>query len=54
MSISQNQWTPLITAAFSGACDVVLDLLDSGADVNAQDDVSHCHVRLEAFLNVYM
>ena len=23
--------------------------LDSGADVNAQNDVSHCHLRLEPF-----
>ena len=32
----QDGWTPLITAADFGKCDVVLDLLDSGADVNAQ------------------
>ena len=49
MSITQNGWTPLITAAASGKYDVVLDLLDSGADVNAHDNVSHCHLRLEPF-----
>ena len=49
MSITQDGYTPLITAANSGKCDVVLDLLDSGADVNAQNDVSHCHLRLEPF-----
>ena len=48
MSITQGGYTPLITAA-NGECDVVLDLLDSGADVNAQDNVSHCHLRLEPF-----
>ena len=49
VSITQDGWTPLITAAFWGKCDVVLDLLDSGADVNAQSNVSHCHLRLEPF-----
>ena len=38
-----------MNAASDGKCDVVLDLLDSGADVNAQNDVSHCHLRLEPF-----
>ena len=34
----------------NGKCDVILDLLDSGADVNAQKYyVSHCHLRLEPF-----
>ena len=47
MSITQYGWTPLTTAAYNGKCDVVLDLLDSGADVNAQNNVSHCHLRLE-------
>ena len=27
-------------AAWCGKCDVVIELLDNGADVNAQDDVS--------------
>ena len=49
MSITQTGYTPLITAAVWGKCDVVLDLLDSGADVNAQKNVSHCHLRLEPF-----
>ena len=38
-----------MSAAFNGKCDVVLDLLDSGADVNTQNNVSHCHLRLEPF-----
>ena len=56
MSITQYGETPLITAAASGKCDIVLDLLDSGADVNTQYDVSHCHLRLElqTFLDMYM
>ena len=50
MSITQDGYTPLIHAAYRGKCDVVLDLLDSGADVNAQSNVSHCHhLRLELF-----
>ena len=49
MSITQYGWTPLITAAYYGKCDVVLDLLDTGADVNAQKNVSRCHLRLEPF-----
>ena len=46
MSITQAGWTPLITAAWKGKCDVVIDLLDSGADVNARNDVSHYHLSL--------
>ena len=54
MSITQNGWTPVVTAARYGKCDVVLDLLDSGADVNTLDNVSHCHRRLEPFLDMYI
>ena len=39
MSITQSGWTPLITAAYCGKYDVVLDLLDSGAEVDAQSNV---------------
>ena len=49
MSITQRGYTPLITAAACDKCDVILDLLASGADVNAQSNVSHCHLRLEPF-----
>ena len=45
MSISQHGWTPLITAAYFGKCDVVSELLYEGADVDAQDNVSHSHLR---------
>ena len=45
MSITQDGWTPLITAAANGKCDVVRDLLSEGAVVDAQDDVSHYHLR---------
>ena len=41
MSITQDGWTPLITAAYYGKCDVVSELLLEGAVVDAQQDVSH-------------
>ena len=40
MSTTQEGDTPLLTAAVCGKCDVVTELLDNGADVNAQNDVS--------------
>ena len=40
MHVTQTGWTPLISAAYSGHCDVVIDLLALNADVNAQDNVS--------------
>ena len=40
MSTTQNGWTSLATAADSGQCDVVMELLDNGANINAHDDVS--------------
>ena len=49
MSITQDGGTPLITAAWKGKCDIILDLLDSGADINAQNNVSHCNLRLEPY-----
>ena len=47
MSITQYGWTSLMTAAAYGKCDVLRDLLDSGADINAWDNVSDFHLRLE-------
>ena len=41
LSLTQNEWTPLISAAKQGHCDVVIDLLSLGADFNAQNNVSH-------------
>ena len=41
MSITQYGWTPLITAAFFGKCDVVIEVLLEGGVVDAQDNVSH-------------
>ena len=38
-----------MTAAAYGKCDVVMDVLDSGADVNAQDNVSHYHHRTQTW-----
>ena len=40
MSITQGGYTPLITAAAFGKCDVVIELLLEGAVVDAQDNVS--------------
>ena len=41
MSITQIGYTPLITAAVFGKCDVVSELLLEGAVVDAQNNVSH-------------
>ena len=30
-----------MAAALEGECDVIVDLLANGADINAQDNVSH-------------
>ena len=40
MYVTQTGWTPLISAADRGHCDVVIDLLALNADVNAQNNVS--------------
>ena len=40
MSTTQYGYTPLVTAAYYGKWDVVIELLDNGADVNAQSNVS--------------
>ena len=41
MSLTQGGLTPLISAALRGHCDVVIDLLSLGGDINAQENVSH-------------
>ena len=40
MSTTQIGYTPLVTAAQQGKCDVVIELLDNGAYVDAQNNVS--------------
>ena len=40
MSTTQLGYTPLMTAALHGKWDVVIELLNNGADVNAQANVS--------------
>ena len=45
MSITQIGYTHLITAAYYGKCDVVSELLLEGAVVDAQNNVSHFHLR---------
>ena len=40
MSTTQAGYTPLVTAAWFHECDVVIELLDNGADINAQENVS--------------
>ena len=44
MYITQDGYTPLISAAFFGECDVVIELLLGGAVVDAQSNVSHYHL----------
>ena len=41
MFLTQGGYTPLISAASLGHCDMVIDLLSLGANINAQDNVSH-------------
>ena len=40
ISTTQDGYTPLVSAASYGKWDVVIELLDNGADVNAQTNVS--------------
>ena len=40
-STTQGGLTPLITAADCGKCDVVIELLNNAAAIDAQDNVSH-------------
>ena len=40
MSTTQGGYTPLVDAAWCGKWDVVIELLDNGAHVNAQTHVS--------------
>ena len=44
LSITQNGWTPLLTAAYYGKYDVVIELLSLGSEPNAQSNVSHYHL----------
>ena len=44
LSITQDGWTTLITAAYCGKYDVVIELLSQGSDPNAQNNVSHYHL----------
>ena len=40
LSTTQGGYTPLITAALGGRCDVVIELLHNGADIETQNNVS--------------
>ena len=44
LSITQDGWTPLITAAYYGKYDVVIELLSLGSEPDAQNNVSHYHL----------
>ena len=37
--ITQNGWTPLMTASFEGHADIVQTLIEAKAQVNTQDEV---------------
>ena len=50
VSTTQDGWTPLITAAVHGHRDVVIELLDNGADINAQSNVTQLHISLSKIL----
>ena len=52
LSITQDGWTPLISAAYYGKCDVVTELLSLGGEANTQNKVSqdsHYHLELTEF-----
>ena len=55
VSTTQDGYTPLIVAAECGQCDVLNDLIEHGAYINAQRNVSHsnthCH---DAGFEVYV
>ena len=40
MSTTQTGYTPLVSAAYRGSCDVAIELLENGADIDIQTDVS--------------
>ena len=40
MPTTQSGYTPIISATLEGECEVVIELLSNGADVNAQTNVS--------------
>ena len=44
LSITQAGFTPLITAAYCGKYDVVIEMLSLGSDYDAQNNVSHYHL----------
>ena len=54
LSTSQYGFTPLITAANFGKCDVVIELLDNGAHIDAQTNVSHSPCDVLSILKVYV
>ena len=41
ISTTQDGYTPLVDAALCNKCDVLIELLDYGADINAQTNVSY-------------
>ena len=53
-SNTQTGYTPLITAAVYGKCDVVIELLNNGAVIDAQDNVSHSPCDVVRILRVYV
>ena len=48
VSTTQLGYTPLISAA---KCDVVIELLDDGGDINAQSNVSHINIVIHVSLS---
>ena len=44
LSITQVGYTPLITAAYCGKYDVVIELLSLGSEPDVQSYVSHYHL----------
>ena len=53
-STTQYGYTPLITAAECGNCDVVIELLNNAAVIDAQNNVSHSPCDVVRILRVYV
>ena len=52
--VCQNNWSPLWAACYSGHLDIVIALIEAGADTTQQDEVSNIFTELHYFVIMYM